>query len=269
MTADAEVAEQNARRAAEYADEAAAAIQRARGSLRFAATVAFEVVKLSVNGRRDVNELILNGKSMAAADEPRRYLADAEYSVGGVSRKAEAGAERLAEVRELLEETRRQLRTGRSAVVQLSRLPGQQSELVNNLQDRLDRLEDAVHSADRMAVEVAGKLAVARGNVEPLARQARDGELQATADTVRTTGTQADRNIHDAQQDLRRLEKNIDRVSPELAGAERESQELEQMLRAAANPTPASQQRAPGSAAEEGTFHLRPGEANRQNEYGR
>lgn len=264
-----EVDEQNARLAAQYANEAAAAINQARLALNRAAGVATEAGEISGRGRRGADELISSGEILDRASEPRRVLMEAEESVGDVQRKAEIGADMLREVREHLESTRRELRTGRSAVVQLSRLPGQQSDLVNSLQDRLDRLEDAVHSADRTAVDVAGKLAVAQGNVEPMAQQARYGDLQVTADTVRTTGTNAERNIGDAQEDLRRLDRDIDRVSPELSEAEQESLRLEQMVRAAANPTPASQRRAPGSAAEEGAFRLNPGEANRQNEYGR
>lgn len=178
MSADSEIAEENARRAAQYANEAAAAINQARLALNRAAGVATEAGEISGRGRRGADELITHGEILSRASEPRRHLLDAEDAVGDVQRKAEIGADMLREVREHLETTRRELRTGRSAVVQLSRLPGQQSELVNSLQDRLDRLEDAVHYADRTAVDVAGKLAVAQGNVEPMAQQARYGDLQ-------------------------------------------------------------------------------------------
>lgn len=274
MTADAEAAEaaeRNARRAAQYADEAAAAIQRARYALNNAAHAAGEAYEMLGRGRAASSDLNAQGQMMSQSEEPRRHLLNAESYTGDVGVRARNGEDVLRDIRLDLDRTRRELRTGRSAVVQLSRLPGQQSELADSLHDRLDRLEDVVHYADQRAVEVAGQLAVARGNIEPMAVQSRSGELQVTADTVRATGSQAGRNFDGAQENVSELGRDIGDVSSELTNAERESLELERHARAGLNPTTPAQRTEAGSAAEqeEATFHLRPGQADRQNTIGR
>lgn len=267
-----QVAEQNAKRAAQYAEEAAAAIHRVRIVLNYAAGAAQEGDLMLGRGRGASSDLTTSGELMSRSDEPRRHLLDAESYSGETGQRVGTGGDILRDVRENLERGRGHLRAGRQAVVQLSRLPGQGSELANNLHDRLDRLEAVVHHADQRAVEVAAKLAVAQGNVEPMLAQARFGDLQVTADTVRATGTHTRRNLEAAQEDLDGLRRDIDGISPELAKAERESSELEMHARAAMNPTPPTQRAEPGSAAagREDTFNLRPGQSSdRQNTFGR
>jgi len=269
VTADAEVAELNARRAKQYANEAAIAVDKARTGLNNAGEVARQAYELLSRSRSVAADLSGQGELMSQAENPGKYAYAVEESSTTAGGRVGMSEDMLRDVRRELDSTRQQLRTGRRAVEQLSRLPGRRSDLSDGLTDRLDKLEDLVHYADGRATEVAGQLAVARGNVEPMASQSRSGDLRVTADTVRSTGTQAGRNLEDAQDGLRRLDGDLAVASPELSEAERESAELDRIVRAASNPTQASQQRAPGSASEEGSFNLRPGEANRQNDYGR
>lgn len=252
---------QDARRAAQYADEAAAAIFAARRSLENAIGLAGDAGGMLERSRQMAAELNAHGTELGRAENPRRPLLEAEAASTVVGQRAAGSDELLGELRQQLERTQTALRTGRRSVDQISRLPGERHELVDPLKDRLDNLEDAVRYADGRATEVAGKLAMARGNVDPMVQQTTSfGELRATAETVQSTGQQAGRNLAAAEEQLQDVGRQLRSASPSLSEAERDSVELERMLRAAANPTPVAQQKAAGSATEEGTFRLNPGE---------
>lgn len=251
----------DARRAAQYADEAASAVHQAGLSLNNAMHLATEAGEMLARGRATADDLSARGVQVSDSDNPRRVLLEAEVDSTTVAHRASSSNEILGELRGQLDRTQDALRTGRRAVDQISRLPGERHELVDPLKDRLDNLEDAVRYADQRATEVAGKLAVAQGNVEPLVQQTRSfGELRATGETLRSTGQQAGSNLADAKDGLDSVGRQLQETGPGLSQAQRESAELERSLRAAANPTPVEKQKAPGSAAEEGTFRLNPGE---------
>lgn len=263
----------DAKRAAQYADEAATAIYAARHGLDNALHLAGEASAMLGRGEQTAAELQSRGEQLAGAEEPRRPLLAAEEATTTAGYRVAASDELVTDLRGQLARTQEALRAGRRAVDQISRLPGERHELVDPLKDRLDGLEDAVRFVDQRAVEVAGKLAVAQGNVGPLVEQSHsyDG-LQATGQTVQAVGHQAEGNLADARDGLtgrNGVAAQLKNVSPELATSERESMELEKVLRAAANPTQSTQQKAAGSAAEEGTFRLNPGEAGRGNDYTR
>ncbi|MDX6281388.1 MAG: hypothetical protein QOH03_2459 [Kribbellaceae bacterium] len=270
---EAERAARDAKRAAQYADEAAAAIFTARHGLDNALHLAGEAGEMSGRGTQAAAELQFHGEQFAGSQESRRPLMAAEDSTTTVNQRAVAADEMVTDLRAQLARTQDALRTGRRSVDQISRLPGERHELVDPLKDRLDVLEDAVRHVDERATEVAGKLAVARGNVGPLVEQSRSYEgLQTSGQTVQSVGQQAARNLAEAGDGLTGADgvgQRLESTSPALSQAERESVELERALRAAANPTQPTQQQAAGSAAGEGTFRINPSEPNRGNDYSR
>jgi len=256
--------------AAQLADEAATAIYAARRALGNASSLATEAGEMLGRARSGATELRATAEQVRTAEQPRRYVLDAQDSAGFVHQKAKVGEEILAEVRGQLEIARDQLRTGRRALDALSRIPGPETDQADDLRGRVDKLEDAVHFTGQRVTEVAGKLATARGNVEPMVIQAKDlDDLEVSSSTVSSTGTTADRNLTAAREGMADLQREFARTNPVASDAERDTIELANTMRAALNPTPNPTQNPPQNPThqpadpEQAAFRPRPGTSRR------
>lgn len=245
-------------RAAQLADEAATAIHTARRALGKASSLAGEAGEVLGRAWAGAAELRGTAEQVRTARQPRRSVLDAQDSAGFVHQKARFGEEIIAEVRGQLEIARDQLRTGRRALDALSRIPGPEADQVDDLRGRVDKLEDAVHFTGQRVTEVAGKLATARGNVEPMVVQARElDDVEVSSSTVGSTGTSADRNLKAAREGMADLQREFARTDPVASDAERDTIELANTMRAALNPT--AQAAHQPADPEQAAFRPRPG----------
>jgi chromosome segregation ATPase len=252
----------SAEQAAYLADQVAGSIHEARRSLIQGADRAEELGAIVRQVESSVDELNLSGTHAGRADQPTRFLLDAQGYATEAHRKLGQGEELINEVRGQLDQTRDHLANGRRSLDELTRLPEQQGELTSSLRGRLDTLDTAVRDVSRQMEQVSRKLSVAQGNVEPMVEQARSGNLQGlTSAAVANTARAAEQNVQQAKEQLNGLREGFDKVGPEANAAQRDAVELERVARAGFNPPVGQRAAAAGSA--ESTFRIRPSGSDR------
>jgi chromosome segregation ATPase len=239
-------------RVAALTDQTAAALAAARSSLGSAAVTTENVRQVLRRSEGDIAELAGQATRVRYADEPRPYLRNAQELAEDVDRRMRDGQRGLGEVGDDLEQATRALDAGRQFVAELEQLPERQVAETEHLRQRVEALSSAVRNAGDVVQDVGARLGAARQNVEPLLESSGHvDDRDRTAAMIAQAGSGVDNDVMSVQRRLAGLSENLDHAQPQAAAAAHLGADLANTARVAANPTKASDQSKPGSAADQ------------------
>jgi chromosome segregation ATPase len=246
---------QVAERAAALAEMTANALNAARRSLGEAADLTDVVDNRLRDVEYGVDELSAQANRVRFAEnqEEAEYpLRTARYAASEVQEDLRRAQGAIYEVRDRLEQSARAIASGRTFLNELDELPGQRSEANDQLRYRLDAFDRAVHGAMAGAERTDWRLRAARENLEPLVNvPGTVHDQDRTAAVIREAGADATQAVDGARGGIRTLREDFDATRSEASHISQDSSELAAALRAGMNPTPPSEQTAPGAATED------------------
>ncbi|WP_433162801.1 hypothetical protein [Kribbella sp. CA-247076] len=253
--ADERAAVQAREHAGNLAEMTVNAVTSARASLESAAELTDQVdrrLRWAEDDIASVAGMANRVRDAENTEDAEAILRNARYAADEIRESLRRGQGGVAEVREHLEQGARSLAAGRQFMDELDSMPGQRSEVNDQLRTRLVALSRAVDDAMEGTDRTNQRLAAARENLEPLLNVPGAIEDQdRTARVVQEAGTEAEYAVGTARRGLGELREGFENTSPDARRIAHDSDELATAIRAGTNPTQPSEQTKAGATAED------------------
>ncbi|GAA1555750.1 hypothetical protein [Kribbella lupini] len=237
---------------ARHTEDVASAVGAARPLIE---TVAGDAVALAEQVERnsdDIGMLRQQAERLRTYDdvEPARILQSAMVDADTIDARLRRTGGQVDELRGDLDRAGRHLAEGSKAHAKLVDELGGPTPQTEQLGRRLQDLSGAVKAAHQSLDAADQCIRGARGSLNALIMTDLQADRAGTEAKIESAHTATRAGAASLGSELKNVTQRLEGVRPQLQGATAESQALAQAAHAALNPTPKSQQVAPGSASQ-------------------
>jgi chromosome segregation ATPase len=237
---------------AKHTHDVAAAVDSARPLIETVSGDAFALAEQVERNNDDIGMLRQQAERVQTQDdvEPATILHSAGVDAGTIDARLRRTSGQVDEIRGDLERAGKHLVEGSKAHAKLVDELGGATPQTDELGKRLQDLSGAVEAAHKSLNAADRCIGDARGSLNSLIMTNLQADRAGAQAKIESTHTSTRAGAADLTTELKNVTKRLDGVQPQLQEATAESQALAKAAHAALNPTPKSQQVAPGSASQ-------------------